>query len=226
MYLSSGNLAPGPKFDFKLRWFERLATHLQELLDTGAPVVPIDLDVYKPERWVENALFRRKCATPRPGSATSWSRARKPRGRGALPVKSCSATHDELVPVSGRPPIRMKKARYFEERSLIERAIVPPKPENRTTTDIESADDWTRLPMQMAKMAASAPKAAIRAPDDTANAGIRREPELVEQEEVAREGLRQPDREAIACRVGARRRRRAYTCSRRDRTSRRNWRRH
>lgn len=66
MYLPNGNPAPGPKFDFKLRWFERLATHAAQLLTTGAPVVlagdynvmPTDLDVYKPERWLDDALFR------------------------------------------------------------------------------------------------------------------------------------------------------------------------
>lgn len=66
LYLPNGNPAPGPKFDFKLRWFERLATHAETLLASGAPavlagdynVMPTDLDVYKPERWVDDALFR------------------------------------------------------------------------------------------------------------------------------------------------------------------------
>lgn len=66
LYLPNGNPAPGPKFDFKLRWFERLTTHAAGLLATGASVVlagdynvmPTDLDVYKPERWVDDALFR------------------------------------------------------------------------------------------------------------------------------------------------------------------------
>jgi exodeoxyribonuclease III len=66
VYLPNGNPAPGPKFEFKLRWFARLAAHAAELLATGAPVVlagdynvmPTDLDVYKPERWVDDALFR------------------------------------------------------------------------------------------------------------------------------------------------------------------------
>jgi exodeoxyribonuclease-3 len=65
-YVPNGNPAPGPRFDYKLRWFERLAAHAAELLSTGAPVViagdcnvmPTDLDVYKPERWVDDALFR------------------------------------------------------------------------------------------------------------------------------------------------------------------------
>ncbi|KQW88507.1 exodeoxyribonuclease III [Massilia sp. Root418] len=66
LYLPNGNPAPGPKFDYKLKWFDRLIVRAAELLDTGAPVVlagdfnvmPTELDVYKPERWVDDALFR------------------------------------------------------------------------------------------------------------------------------------------------------------------------
>jgi exodeoxyribonuclease-3 len=66
LYLPNGNPAPGPKFDYKLRWFDRLAKHAKKLLATGAPVVlagdfnvmPTELDVYKPERWLDDALFR------------------------------------------------------------------------------------------------------------------------------------------------------------------------
>jgi len=66
LYLPNGNPAPGPKFDYKLRWFDRLAEHARSLLATGEPVVlagdynvmPTDLDVYAPERWVDDALFR------------------------------------------------------------------------------------------------------------------------------------------------------------------------
>ena len=66
LYLPNGNPAPGPKFDYKLRWFDRLATHAAELLATGVPVMlagdfnvmSTELDVYKPERWVDDALFR------------------------------------------------------------------------------------------------------------------------------------------------------------------------
>ena len=66
LYLPNGNPAPGPKFDYKLRWLERLTKHAEELIATGSPVVlagdynviPTDLDVYKPERWVKDALFR------------------------------------------------------------------------------------------------------------------------------------------------------------------------
>ena len=66
LYLPNGNPAPGPRFDYKLRWFERLTDYAQALLDSGAPavlagdfnVMPTDLDVYAPERWIDDALFR------------------------------------------------------------------------------------------------------------------------------------------------------------------------
>jgi exodeoxyribonuclease-3 len=66
LYLPNGNPAPGPKLEYKLRWFERLTEHAAELLSTGEPVLltgdfnvmPTELDVYKPERWVDDALFR------------------------------------------------------------------------------------------------------------------------------------------------------------------------
>ena len=66
LYLPNGNPAPGPKFDYKLRWFERFTIHAAGLVNRDAPVIlagdynvmPTDIDVYKPERWVDDALFR------------------------------------------------------------------------------------------------------------------------------------------------------------------------
>ncbi|GAB3453328.1 exodeoxyribonuclease III [Massilia terrae] len=66
LYLPNGNPAPGPKFDYKLSWFERLITRGAELIASERKVIlagdfnvmPTDLDVYKPERWVNDALFR------------------------------------------------------------------------------------------------------------------------------------------------------------------------
>lgn len=65
LYLPNGNPTPGPKFDYKLKWFERLTQHASALLSSGKPVVltgdynviPTEADVYKPERWVKDALF-------------------------------------------------------------------------------------------------------------------------------------------------------------------------
>ncbi|WP_276134423.1 exodeoxyribonuclease III [Polluticoccus soli] len=66
LYLPNGNPAPGPKFEYKLNWFERFITHAAELWTLDIPVVltgdynvmPTEIDVYKPERWVNDALFR------------------------------------------------------------------------------------------------------------------------------------------------------------------------
>lgn len=65
LYLPNGNPAPGPKFDYKLRWFERLTLHAAELLASGKSVVlagdynviPTDIDVYNPKNWLTDALF-------------------------------------------------------------------------------------------------------------------------------------------------------------------------
>ena len=65
LYLPNGNPRPGPKFDYKLRWFERLIGHAQGLIESGLPVIllgdfnvmPTERDVYKPERWLDDALF-------------------------------------------------------------------------------------------------------------------------------------------------------------------------
>ncbi len=65
LYLPNGNPRPGPKFEYKLAWFERFIEHAAELIGTGAPVVlagdfnvmPTERDVYKPERWLKDALF-------------------------------------------------------------------------------------------------------------------------------------------------------------------------
>ncbi len=66
LYLPNGNPAPGPKFDYKLDWFKRLHEYAGKLVKLDAPValagdfnvMPTELDVYKPERWVDDALFR------------------------------------------------------------------------------------------------------------------------------------------------------------------------
>lgn len=66
LYLPNGNPVPGPKFQYKLDWFQRLQSYAAELLDLEVPValvgdfnvMPTELDVYKPERWLDDALFR------------------------------------------------------------------------------------------------------------------------------------------------------------------------
>ncbi|WP_316736818.1 exodeoxyribonuclease III [Pedobacter aquatilis] len=71
LYLPNGNPAPGVKLDYKMAWLERLSKHTQKLLDFNLPtvicgdfnVIPTDFDVYKPERWVDDALFRPEVKT-------------------------------------------------------------------------------------------------------------------------------------------------------------------
>ena len=66
LYLPNGNPAPGPKLDYKMSWFQRLTAHAKELLSYDLPIVlvgdynvmPTENDVYKPDRWVDDALFR------------------------------------------------------------------------------------------------------------------------------------------------------------------------
>jgi len=66
LYLPNGNPAPGPKFTYKLKWLERFMARAADLVGSQQPVVlagdynviPEDIDVYKPERWLNDALFR------------------------------------------------------------------------------------------------------------------------------------------------------------------------
>lgn len=66
LYLPNGNPYPGPKFQYKLLWLDRLKKRAAELLKLKEPVIlagdyniiPTEMDVHKPERWVDDALFR------------------------------------------------------------------------------------------------------------------------------------------------------------------------
>lgn len=66
IYLPNGNPQPGPKFNYKLAWFERLITHAAELQRAGVPVilagdynvVPTDFDIYPSKSWAGNALLQ------------------------------------------------------------------------------------------------------------------------------------------------------------------------
>ena len=66
IYLPNGNPQPGPKFDYKLAWFERLIAHASELISTGVPVVlagdynvvPTPQDIYPTRSLDNNALIQ------------------------------------------------------------------------------------------------------------------------------------------------------------------------
>ena len=75
LYLPNGNPQPGPKFAYKLAWFERLIAHAAALADSGHPVllcgdynvVPTDFDIYNPRSWRKDALLQ-------PESRACWER--------------------------------------------------------------------------------------------------------------------------------------------------------
>jgi exodeoxyribonuclease-3 len=66
LYLPNGNPQPGPKFDYKLAWFERFLRHAATLMKSGHPVVlagdynvvPTDEDIYDPKDWRRDALLQ------------------------------------------------------------------------------------------------------------------------------------------------------------------------
>jgi type IV secretion system protein VirD4 len=90
---------------------------------------------------------------------------------------------DELVLVSGVPPIRARKARYFEDPRLTERVLAPPAA--REQDGAHPPDDWSRLPAPAVGAGPEAYLSGKEPSDDPANGGIRRQPELPEQEEIA-----------------------------------------
>ena len=65
LYLPNGNPAPGPKFDYKLKWFDRFNARAKELFSSGKPVIltgdynviPTEFDVYKIDHVIKDALF-------------------------------------------------------------------------------------------------------------------------------------------------------------------------
>lgn len=66
LYLPNGNPQPGPKFDYKLAWFERLIAYAAELMEAQLPVVlagdynvvPTDFDIYNTRSWLKDALLQ------------------------------------------------------------------------------------------------------------------------------------------------------------------------
>jgi type IV secretion system protein VirD4 len=107
---------------------------------------------------------------------------------------------DEIVMVAGAPPIRAKKARYFEDRRLAERILPTPKQSEQTT--IPKPDDWSALaPVHSSasvadaslgdeKASANVARTDGNAEDDPANAGLRREPGLEWHKDIAPEPIK------------------------------------
>jgi exodeoxyribonuclease-3 len=66
LYAPNGNPRPGPKFDYKLAWLERLIAHARKLRRSRVPavlagdfnVVPTDFDIYPTSSWASDALLQ------------------------------------------------------------------------------------------------------------------------------------------------------------------------
>jgi exodeoxyribonuclease-3 len=66
LYLPNGNPQPGPKFDYKLKWLDRLIAYAKPLFAEKRPVVlagdynvvPTDFDIYNPKSWKKDALLQ------------------------------------------------------------------------------------------------------------------------------------------------------------------------
>jgi type IV secretion system protein VirD4 len=110
---------------------------------------------------------------------------------------------DEIVMVAGVPPIRAKKARYFEDPRLTERILLPPKPD--ASMPGQKPDDWSLnaiKPVAHTKtdnVAAEQIEPSVfgTSPDgtvdsDPANAGLRREPGLERHKDIAPEPAKHP----------------------------------
>ncbi len=91
---------------------------------------------------------------------------------------------DELLLVAGVPPVRANKARYYEDARFRERLLPPPKPVEAKRPATPPADDWSTLAIPT-PAETTAQSSGDGNATDPANAGIRREPELPEQEEIA-----------------------------------------
>jgi type IV secretion system protein VirD4 len=98
---------------------------------------------------------------------------------------------DELVLVAGIPPLRARKARYYEDRRLTARILDPPALASPSAAssggrNVQTADNWTLLSApDTATAEVSAAGSLID--HDQANSGIRREPALPDHEEIVPE---------------------------------------
>ena len=95
---------------------------------------------------------------------------------------------DELVLVSGVPPIRAKKARYYEDIRLTERVLPPPAVGKQF--GVAASDDWSRLPAPVVSTGREVSSSGRTHINDLANAGIRRQPELPKHEEIVPEPVK------------------------------------
>ncbi|MFH1553508.1 MAG: conjugal transfer protein TraG, partial [Pseudomonadota bacterium] len=85
------------------------------------------------------------------------------------------APSDEIVMAAGTPPIRARKARYYEDARFVERILPPP---SLAAPKQVRPDDWTTLPLPPCPQIVGANQAAKAADDDPTESERRQQPEL------------------------------------------------
>ncbi|MCF5960803.1 exodeoxyribonuclease III, partial [Xanthomonas perforans] len=160
LYLPNGNPQPGPKFDYKLAWFERLIRHAKTLVDLPHPValigdfnvVPTDADIYDPKGWRKDALLQ-------------------PESREAYQTLLAQGWTDSLLAIHGHTPIYTFWD-YFRQHFARDRGLrIDHLLLNRTLApDLQDAgvDKWVRA---LEKASDHAPTwISVRVPDAPAEA--------------------------------------------------------
>jgi type IV secretion system protein VirD4 len=94
---------------------------------------------------------------------------------------------DELVLMSGCPPLRARKVKYFEDRQFMDRVLPPPLPGGAPSP--VAADEWSSLPPRPPPESKAVD---VHQGEDTANSGLRREPDLPKHEAIANETTAPP----------------------------------
>ena len=90
---------------------------------------------------------------------------------------------DEIVMVAGTPPIRAKKARYYEDRRFQERVLPPP---TITKPDVVSTDDWSKLALPPSPDILTTATGGNPDEEDTTDSERRRQPELSRVQRIAK----------------------------------------
>ncbi|WP_416203026.1 exodeoxyribonuclease III [Xanthomonas euvesicatoria] len=160
LYLPNGNPQPGPKFDYKLAWFERLIRHAKTLVYLPHPValigdfnvVPTDADIYDPKGWRKDALLQ-------------------PESREAYQTLLAQGWTDSLLAIHGHTPIYTFWD-YFRQHFARDRGLrIDHLLLNRTLApDLQDAgvDKWVRA---LEKASDHAPTwISVRVPDAPAEA--------------------------------------------------------
>ena len=122
LYLPNGNPVASQKFAEKLDWYQRFNTHAQQLLALQVPAVllgdfntiPTDMDVYAPQRWRGDALFRPEV---RKAMLICWPRAGSTHCVICTPMKPSTVSGNIGATASNAMPVRASTTSLSSRRS-------------------------------------------------------------------------------------------------------------